>query len=76
MKLLPSESNSIDGKSTLVQVIACCRQAIGYYPGQCWLRSTSPYLVNSAPMSYTDPVWLSLTNELKFFDWQQQINER
>ena len=25
---------------------------------------------------YTDPAWLSLTNERKFVDEQQQINER
>ena len=25
---------------------------------------------------YTDPAWLSLTNERKFVDSQQQINER
>ena len=25
---------------------------------------------------YTDPAWLSLTNERKFVDYQQQINER
>ena len=27
-------------------------------------------------ISYTDPAWLSLTNERKFVDQQQQINER
>ena len=25
---------------------------------------------------YTDPAWLSLTNERKFIDYQQQIDER
>ena len=30
-------------QSTLVQVIAWCRQATSYYLSQCWLRSLSPY---------------------------------
>ena len=32
-----------DDKSTLVQVMAWCRQAIGHYLNQCWPRSMSPY---------------------------------
>ena len=32
-----------DGKSTLVQVMAWCRQATSHYLGQCWPRSLSPY---------------------------------
>ena len=32
-----------DGKSTLVQVMAWCRQATSHYLSQCWLRSLSPY---------------------------------
>ena len=32
-----------DDKSTLVQVMAWCRQATSYYLSQCWLRSLSPY---------------------------------
>ena len=32
-----------DGKSTLVQVMACCRQATSHYLSQCWPRSLSPY---------------------------------
>ena len=32
-----------DDKSTLVQVMAWCRQASSYYLSQCWLSSLSPY---------------------------------
>ena len=31
-----------DDKSTLVQVMAWCRQATSHYPSQCWLSSLSP----------------------------------
>ena len=34
-----------DGKSTLVQVMAWCRQAPSHYLSQCWPRSLSPYVV-------------------------------
>ena len=41
-----------DGKSTLVQVMAWCRQATSHYLNQCWPRS---------PMSYgvTRPQWVN-----------------
>ena len=32
-----------DNKSTLVQVMAWCRQATSHYLSQCWPRSLSPY---------------------------------
>ena len=32
-----------DDKSTLVQVMAWCRQATSHYLSQCWLSSLSPY---------------------------------
>ena len=32
-----------DDKSTLVQVMAWCRQATSYYLSQCWPRSLMPY---------------------------------
>ena len=35
--------NPIDDKSTLVQVMAWCRQATSHYLSQCWPRSMSPY---------------------------------
>ena len=36
-----------DGKSTLVQVMAWCRQATSHYLSQCWPRSLMPYGFNS-----------------------------
>ena len=35
----------IDDKSTLVQVMAWCRQATSHYMDQCWPRSPTPYNV-------------------------------
>ena len=35
--------NFINGKSTLVQVMAWCHQATSHYLSQCWPRSLSPY---------------------------------
>ena len=32
-----------DDQSTLVQVMAWCRQATSHYLSQCWLSSSSPY---------------------------------
>ena len=32
-----------DDQSTLVQVMACCRQATSHYMSQCWPRSQLPY---------------------------------
>ena len=40
-----------DDKSTLVQVMAWCRQATSHYLNQCWPRFTSPYGV-------TRPQWV------------------
>ena len=37
-----------DGKSTMVQVMAWCRQATSHYLSQCWPRSVSPYQVISS----------------------------
>ena len=39
-------------KSTLVQVMAWCRQATSHYLSQCWLRSLLPYGV-------TRPQWVN-----------------
>ena len=36
----------IDDQSTLVQVMAWCRQATSHYMSQCWPRSMSPFGVN------------------------------
>ena len=40
-----------DDQSTLVQVMAWCRQATSHYLNQCWLRSKPPYGV-------TRPQWV------------------
>ena len=41
-----------DDKSTLVQVMAWCRQAPSHYLSQCWPRSLSPYDI-------TRPQWVN-----------------
>ena len=43
--------DTIDDQSTLVQVMAWCRQATSHYLGQCWPRSLPPYGV-------TRPQWV------------------
>ena len=43
--------NLTGDKSTLVQVMAWCRQATSHYLNQCWLRSPTPYGV-------TRPQWV------------------
>ena len=42
-----------DDQSTLVQVMAWCRQSTSHYLSQCWPRSPSPY-------SVTRPQWVDL----------------
>ena len=42
-----------DNKSTLVQVMAWCRQATSHYLSQCWLRSMSPYGVTGSQWAIT-----------------------
>ena len=42
-----------DDKSTLVHVMAWCRQAASHYLNQCWPRSISPYGVDG-------PQWVNL----------------
>ena len=52
-----------DGKWTLVQVMAWCRQATSHYLSQCWTRSMSPNGVNR-------PQWIrriSFQNEIPDF---------
>ena len=44
-----------DDKSTLVQVMAWCRQATSHYLSQCWPRSLSPYGV-------TRPQWIKFVS--------------
>ena len=44
--------NLTDDKSTLVQVMAWCRQATNHYLNQCWPRSPMPYGI-------TRPQWVN-----------------
>ena len=44
--------NTFDDKSTLVQVMAWCRQAPSHYLSQCWHRSKPPYDI-------TRPQWVN-----------------
>ena len=46
-----------DDKSTLVQVMAWCRQATSHYLNQCWPRSLPPYGV-------TRPQWVNSGSDL------------
>ena len=46
-----------DDKSTLVQVMAWCRQATSHYLSQCWPRSLSPYGV-------IRPQWVNLLKRI------------
>ena len=49
-----------DEKSTLVQVMAWCRQAPSHYLNQCWPRSPTPYDV-------TRPQWVKMWAQLQHF---------
>ena len=42
-----------DDKSTLVQVMAWCRQATSHYLSQCWPSSMSPYMASPAHIELT-----------------------
>ena len=58
-----------DHKSTLVQVIACCRQATSHYLKQCWLRSPAPYDIRR-------PQWVNqFRNNIQWnFNWKSYIS--
>ena len=49
-----------DDKSTLVQVMAWCRQATSHYLNQCWPRSPTPYGV-TRPQWVKNTTWNTLT---------------
>ena len=56
-----------DVKSTLVQVMAWCRQATSHYLSQCWPRSVSPYGITRQQwvklfMSQLDNAYLLISN--------------
>ena len=47
-----------DDKSTLVQVMACCRQATSHYPSQYWPRSLSPHGVTRPQCAKISDIFL------------------
>ena len=51
-----------DDQSTLVQVMAWCRQATSHYLSQCWPRSMSPYGV-------TRPQWVKGSCSIFSLTW-------
>ena len=53
---------SNDDQSTLVQVMAWCRQATSHYLNQCWPRSLSSYGV-------TRPQWVKEPGHQQSWDW-------
>ena len=55
-----------DDKWTLVQVMACCRQATNHYLSQCWLSSLSPYGV--ARPQWVNPFYKALFKCTIFFN--------
>ena len=55
--------NLTDDKSTLVQVMAWCRQATSHYLSQCWPRSLSPYDV-------IRPQWVKISHCVESVLWQ------
>ena len=64
-----------DDKSTLVQVMAWCRQATSHYLSQCWLRSLSPYGITRPQwvkwQKFVDCIshcdWFNLNNKIGSF---------
>ena len=54
-----------DDKSTLVQIMAWCRQATSHYLSQCWHRFMSPYSVTRPQCVKIHQIWrLCLPTEL------------
>ena len=72
-----------DDQSTLVQVMAWCRQATSHYLSQCWPRSLSPYGVTRPQWVYSfcphvlgtlylqrlTEVWAWISNHIQGFIW-------
>ena len=63
--------NLTDDKSTLVQVMAWCRQATSYCLNQCWPRSMSPYGI-------TRPQWVNVMRKerLRQRKWDKKAGAR
>ena len=57
----------IDDQSTLVQVMAWCRQATSHYLSQCWPRSLSLYGV-------TRPQWVKNTTLLTVINFPMEVS--
>ena len=58
-----------DDKSTVVQVMAWCRQATSLYLNQCWPRSPTPY-------SVTRPQWVNSTSAGTGILWENNTNTK
>ena len=56
--------NHTDDKSTLVQVMAWCRQATSHYLSQCWPRSLTPYGITRPQWVNTGPHCMSVLIEV------------
>ena len=64
-----------DDKSTLVQVMAWCRQATSHYLNQCWPRSKPRYGVTRPQLSpsvtiWQSPGWLGPVLEKRIYSWK------
>ena len=56
-----------DYQSTLVQVMAWCRQTTSHYPNQCWPRSLSPYgVTRSQRVNTADIIFRLLASLLPY----------
>ena len=65
--------NLTDDKSTLVQVMAWCRQATNHYLSQCWPRSLSPYGVTRSQRVKAATKWPLLYRwhfQMHFREWK------
>ena len=63
--------NSIDDKSTLVQVVTWCHQAASHCLSQCWPKSLLPYCINRPTISSRNvkiidfSLWLVFNRKVK-----------
>ena len=61
-----------DDKSTLVRVMAWCRQATSHYLSQCWPRSISPYGATRPQWVKLKFCWHSGTSSSNKWQWLQK----
>ena len=81
LRWMPLDLN--DDKSTLVQVMAWCRQATSHYLSQCWPTFMSPY-------SVTRPQWFNMETLIRHgkvavvmnpgiescqYDWSRRVGD-